>query len=203
MTRAARRLAKSLRARISDERVLEAIAAVPRERFVRADLIDDAYEDRALPNAHGQTISQPTVVALMCEALELQPDDRVLDVGLGSGYHAAVLAHLCAHVYGIERDRRLATAAVGVLADCGIDNVTVAAGDGRDGWPEHAPFQAINVAAAARHRIPEALEEQLAPGGRLIAPLADGVEERLTLVRRTQEGLERTTLGAVRFVPLR
>lgn len=195
-------LVRSLRDRITDERVLEAIATVPRERFVDPDRLGEAYDDAALPIAGGQTISQPTVVALMCEALALGPDDRVLDVGTGSGYHAAVMARLCAHVWGVERDPELVATAVAALAEAGADNVSVVEGDGALGLPDAAPFDAINVAATARGHVPEALEEQLAVGGRLVAPVRRRGSERLVLVRRTQDGLEREALQPVRFVPL-
>jgi protein-L-isoaspartate(D-aspartate) O-methyltransferase len=188
-------LVRSLRDRIADERVLDAIAAVPRELFVAPELAAVAYEDAAQRIGGGQTISQPTVVARMCEVLGLSPHDRVLDVGTGSGYHAAVLSRLCAHVFGVELDAGLAAA--------GIHNVTVVAGDGTLGLPEHAPFHAINVAAAARGAVPAELERQLAVGGRLVAPVAEGADEHLVLVRRHADGLERQVLEPVRFVPLR
>src|SRR5919112_730219 len=178
------KLLRSLRERISDERVVDAIAAVPRELFVAASLRGAAYVDAPLRIGGGQTISQPTVVARMCELLELSPDDRVLDVGSGSGYHAAVLSRLCAEVHGVELDPRLAARATRSLAAAGIDNVTIVAGDGTLGLPEQSPFDAINVAATARDEVPTALEQQLAAGGRLVAPLARGDAEHLVLVRR-------------------
>jgi protein-L-isoaspartate(D-aspartate) O-methyltransferase len=196
-------LVRSLRPRISDERVLAAIASMPRELFVEPELVAVAYADCPLPIGAGQTISQPAVVAGMCQALHLRPGDRVLDVGTGSGYHAAVMSRLCAHVYGIELEPRLAERAALALARARIDNVTVIAGDGRLGLPGEAPFDAINVAAKARDAVPAALEAQLAVGGRLIAPVAHGREEHLVFVRRTPDGLEREWLEAVRFVPLR
>jgi protein-L-isoaspartate(D-aspartate) O-methyltransferase len=196
-------LLQSLRERIADERVIDAIAAVPRELFVPPAMKAAAYVDAPLRIGGGQTISQPTVVARMCELLELSPSDRVLDVGSGSGYHAAVLSRLCAHVDGVELDPRLAVRATRSLADAGIDNVTIVAGDGSLGLPERAPFDAINVAATARDEVPPALEQQLASGGRLIAPLAHGSSEHLVLVRRGPAGLERFLLEPVRFVPLR
>jgi protein-L-isoaspartate(D-aspartate) O-methyltransferase len=196
-------LLHSLSSRIADERVLAAVAAVPRELFVAPSLQQFAYADRPLPIGGGQTISQPTLVARMCELLELGDDDVVLDVGSGSGYHAAVLSRLCRHVYGIDLDAELAEEAARSLRLAGIENVTLAAGDGAAGLPEHAPFHAINVAAAAADEVPPALEAQLAVGGRLIAPVAHGDAERLVFVRRGPAGLERTLLNAVRFVPLR
>jgi protein-L-isoaspartate(D-aspartate) O-methyltransferase len=196
-------LLRSLRDRIADERVVDAIAAVPRELFVDPLFDGAAYDDAAQPIGGGQTISQPTVVARMCELLELSPRDRVLDVGTGSGYHAAVLSRLCAHVFGVELDPSLADAARRALAAAGIDNVTVVAGDGARGLPEHAPFDAINVAAAARDQVPPELVRQLALGGRLVAPVARRGDEHLVLVRRREDGLEERVLEPVRFVPLR
>ena len=196
-------LVHKLSARIADQRVLAAVGSVRRETFVSPEHAPAAYDDAPLPIGGGQTISQPTVVARMCELLELAPADRVLDVGTGSGYHAAILSRLCARVWGVERDERLAAQATRALEAAGITNVTVTAGDGSLGLRDEAPFDAINVAAAARRRVPRALEEQLAPGGRLVAPVVRGGEERLVLVRRTEKGLERRALEPVRFVPLR
>jgi protein-L-isoaspartate(D-aspartate) O-methyltransferase len=196
-------LLHSLRPRIRDERVLAAMATVPRELFVEPALEQVAYADCPLPIGRGQTISQPTVVAGMCQALDLRPTERVLDVGTGSGYHAAVMAQLCDHVYGIELEPRLAARAATALAAAGIDNVTVRAGDGALGLPNEAPFDAINVAATARDEVPPALEAQLAVGGRLIAPVKSAGREHLVLVHRTNAGLDRERLEAVRFVPLR
>ncbi|MGI9097557.1 MAG: protein-L-isoaspartate(D-aspartate) O-methyltransferase [Solirubrobacteraceae bacterium] len=196
-------LLRSLRTRIADDRVVDAIAAVPREHFVAPALAAAAYVDAPLRIGGGQTISQPTVVARMCELLELSPTDRVLDVGSGSGYHAAVLSRLCARVRGIELDPRLAARAARSLAVAGIDNVTICAGDGALGLPGEAPFDAINVAATARDVVPAALERQLAVGGRLVAPVAHDGREHLVLVRRGPNGFERHLLEPVRFVPLR
>lgn len=200
----AARLVRSLRPLIADERVLDAIVAVPRELFVPPHLVDRAYDDEALPIGRGQTISQPLIVARMLELLELGPDDRVLDVGTGSGWHAALLAQLAAHVWTIERHPDLSGSAQRNLAAAGIggDAVTVIAGDGSLGLPEAAPFDAINVAAAAWD-LPAALEQQLAAGGRLVAPIG-GDGQQLVLVERSADGAElrRTGLEAVRFVPL-
>ena len=196
-------LLSSLADRISDERVLAAVAAVPRELFVSPALAAAAYNDAPLRIGHGQTISQPTLVARMCELLELDPGHRVLDVGTGSGYHAAVLSRLCSHVWGIERNAQLALRAARALLRAGIDNVTVVTGDGAAGLPEHAPFDAINVAATARDHVPLELQQQLGDGGRLVAPVARGPNEHLVRVRRKADGLVHEVLEPVRFVPLR
>ncbi len=202
----ARRLERTLRPLIADRRVLAAMAAVPRELFVAPDQADIAYENVPLPIGCGQTISQPLVVARMCELLAPQPHERVLDIGTGSGYAAAVLAALAGHVWTVERHAPLSQQAARNLRAAGIDNVTVVVGDGSLGLPEEAPFDAINVAAAAGDQVPPALEEQLAVGGRLVVPVApcsaEIGEQHLVLVRRTAEGLRRTDLEPVRFVPL-
>jgi protein-L-isoaspartate(D-aspartate) O-methyltransferase len=200
VSRDAGQLVEDLRSVIGDERVLQAIAEVPRDVFVPADLRDRAWENVALPIAAEQTISQPGVVARMCELLQLGRDDIVLDVGTGSGYHAAVLSRLAARVYSIERHAELSRGAQRSLTAAGIDNVTLLTGDGTHGHSPNAPYQAINVAAAST-TIPSALEEQLAEGGRLIIPL-DGPAQRLVLVRRFSAGLQRQELDPVKFVPL-
>jgi protein-L-isoaspartate(D-aspartate) O-methyltransferase len=190
-----------LRASVRDERVLRAIAGLPRERFVPDSQRDRAYENVALPIDCGQTISQPLVVARMLELLQLRGDECVLDVGTGSGYHAALLARLAGKVWTIERHAELSDAAQRTVAALGIKNVTFVVGDGSLGLPAQAPFDAINVAAAAGEEVPEALEQQLALRGRLVAPVgADG--QHLMLARRTLAGIKRQTLDPVRFVPL-
>jgi protein-L-isoaspartate(D-aspartate) O-methyltransferase len=193
------RLAARLRRFVADERVLDAIAQVPRDVFVAGPWRWAAWRNRALPIACGQTISQPLVVARMCELLELRPADRVLDVGTGSGYHAAVLARLADRVWSVERHPELSGRAAANLAAAGVDNVTLIVGDGRLGYPAAAPYDAINVAASGD--VPAELEDQLAPGGRLVAPVGDG-EQRLTLLRRVEDGVQRTAFEPVRFVPL-
>jgi len=193
-------LAARLRTMIRNERTLEAIAAIPREWFVPARERIRAYENVALPIACGQTISQPLVVARMLDLLDVRPGDRVLDVGTGSGYHAALLARLGGHVSTIERHPELTEIARRTLSEHGFGNVTCITGDGCLGLPEAAPFEAINVAAAGV-LLPEALEDQLAPGGRLVAPVG-GDYQYLTLVTRTPAALTRVTLDPVRFVPL-
>ncbi len=197
------RLATALATEIGDRRVLEAVAAIPRERFVPPDLQKRAYENRPLPIGLEQTISQPLVVARMAELLELRADDRVLDVGTGSGYHAAILAWLAGHVWSIERHAELSRTAHAALVDAGVANVTCLIGDGTRGLPEHAPFDAINVAAAARAQDVALLEDQLGPGGRLVAPLR-GRPQRLVRSRRSPDGahVTRELLEPVRFVPL-
>jgi protein-L-isoaspartate(D-aspartate) O-methyltransferase len=195
------RLLHTLRPYVSDERVLAALAAVPRDRFVPEELAGEAWDNVPLPIGSGQTISQPLVVARMCELLELQPSDRVLDVGTGSGYHAALLGRLAGHVWSVERHAALSRQAAANLRAAGVGNVTLVVGDGALGLPDEAPFDAVNVAAAAGAAVPRALEEQLAPGGRLVAPVEDG-DQRLCFVRRTDGDLERRTLERVRFVPL-
>jgi protein-L-isoaspartate(D-aspartate) O-methyltransferase len=194
-------LVSQLRPHVADERVLQAIAALPRERFVTAGERKRAYENVALPIACDQTISQPLVVARMLEVLELRPSDRVLDIGTGSGYHAALLAMLAGRVWTIERHEELSTQAQRTIASVGLANVVFAIGDGYEGLPDEAPFDAINVAAAIGEAVPEALGQQLAPGGRLVAPVGD-TNQRLILIRRTERGLIRQQLEPVRFVPL-
>jgi protein-L-isoaspartate(D-aspartate) O-methyltransferase len=194
-------LLAGLRARRVDDLVVDAVARVPRERFVPASLRDRAWEDGALPIGASQTISQPSLVAYMVALLGLRGGERVLDVGTGSGYHAAVLAQIAAHVWSVERHEELSASAARALAAAGIENVTLLVGDGSRGSPDHAPFDAINVAAAIDGPLPPALLEQLAEGGRLVAPVRDG-DERLVVVRRSGGRYQRSEHGAVRFVPL-
>jgi protein-L-isoaspartate(D-aspartate) O-methyltransferase len=194
-------LAERLRPAIDDERVLAAIASIPRELFVPERERRRAYENVALPIACGQTISQPLVVARMLELLRLAPEDRVLDVGTGSGYHAALLALLAERVWTIERHPELSAQAHNAIAQLGIDNVEFLVGDGWNGAPEHAPFDAINVAAATGDAVPAALDLQLADGGRLIAPVGTA-EQHLIVTRRTGDRFDRVRMEPVRFVPL-
>jgi protein-L-isoaspartate(D-aspartate) O-methyltransferase len=197
-------LLRELRHAIADERVLEAIAAVPREEFVSARERRSAYANRALAIDCGQTISQPLVVARMCELLELRPTDRVLEVGTGSGYHAAVLARLAAHVWSIETHAELSRSAARALERAGAENITLVVGDGSAGLPNEAPFDAICVTACAPPGALPALEAQLVAGGRLVAPVAGSGsgEERLVRSRATASGIVRSELEPVRFVPL-
>jgi protein-L-isoaspartate(D-aspartate) O-methyltransferase len=187
---------------IIDDRVLAAVASVHRERFVPAELAEFAYEDRPLPIGSGQTISQPYIVALMAQAAEITPSDKVLEVGTGSGYGAAVLGQLALEVWTIERHARLAKAANLLLNAEGVDNVHVTFGDGTLGLPKEAPFDAI-VVTASGPGVPAALRDQLAEGGRLILPT--GARKRgqsLLRVRRTDGEYQSDDLGPVRFVPL-
>jgi protein-L-isoaspartate(D-aspartate) O-methyltransferase len=188
---------------IQDPAVLEAMRSVPREAFLPPELEEFACDDSPLPIGRGQTISQPYIVALMAAAAALRPGDRVLEVGTGSGYAAAVLARIAREVYTIERHEELASLAARRLAELGISNVQVRHGDGTLGWPEHAPFDAI-VVAAGGPKVPDALLDQLAPGGRLVIPVGEGREvQRLLRVVRQADGTRREEeLGGVRFVPL-
>jgi len=195
-------LARSLRSWVGDARVLDAVAHVPRDRFVPPRLRERAWENEALPIGRGQTISQPLVVARMLEVLRLRPEDRVLDVGTGSGYHAALLAQLARHVWTIERLPQLSAWAAGNLAEARVENVTAIAGDGSRGLPEEAPFDAIVVTAAAPALV-DALTEQLAPGGTLVAPVGAATGQSLLRLRKDAAGrVSREDLGPVVFVPL-
>ena len=186
---------------IADPAVLAAMAEVPRERFVAADLAHLAYDDCALPIAADQTISQPYVVALMTEALELRPTDRVLEVGTGSGYAAAVLGRIAGTVWTVERHRVLAEEAAAHLHAVGLADVHVVVGDGTLGWPDEAPYDAI-VVTAGGPTVPKALRYQLADGGRLVMPVGEWGGQELVRVRRSGAELTEEALGPVRFVPL-
>ena len=189
---------------IQDLRVLRALEFVPRERFVEPEQAEYAYDDSALPIECGQTISQPYVVAAMSEALALEPNHKVLEIGTGSGYQAAILAQLAAAVVSVERYRTLADAARRRLRAIGLDNVTVIVGDGALGAPEHAPFDRIIVTAAAPD-VPQTLLDQLKEGGIMVVPIGpSGGVQSLQRIRKKPkgEGIERQELMAVRFVPL-
>jgi protein-L-isoaspartate(D-aspartate) O-methyltransferase len=187
---------------ISDERVLRAMGEVPRERFVPARLRRRAYGDSALPIGAGQTISQPWIVAAICQALRLDGSERVLEVGTGSGYSSCVLSLLAREVVGIELDSALADSAREAIAELEVSNVEVLTGDGSRGLPDRGPFDAIAVHAAAP-AAPRELLEQLVDGGRLVAPIAVEGGDMLTAYRRLEGGFETELLGPCRFVPLR
>ena len=187
---------------ITDTRVLSAIERVPRERFVLPSFEDQAYANTALPIDHGQTISQPFVVAFMSAALQVGERMKVLEIGTGSGYQAAVLAQLCRRVYTIERYPSLLRAAEQHFTELGLHSITTRLGDGARGWPEQAPFPRIVVTAAA-DEAPSVLLEQLDVGGIMVIPLgADGLHQELIRIRRTETGYESEELLPVRFVPL-
>jgi protein-L-isoaspartate(D-aspartate) O-methyltransferase len=184
------------------ERVLEAMAKVPRERFVPDDVREFAYEDTPLHIGHGQTISAPSMVAIMCDVLDVRDGDRVLDVGTGWGYHAAILSVLAGRgtVYSVERIPELAASAREILGELGFDNVKVILGDGSEGLPEFAPYDRINVAAAAP-KVPDKLTEQLAEGGRMVVPVGRYLQELILVVKKNGK-IEASQKGGVAFVPL-
>lgn len=185
---------------IRDTAVLRAMRTVPRHRFVPGVPAAVAYDDRPVPIGHGQTISQPYIVAFMAEAASLEPDDRVLEIGTGSGYGAAVLGELAGEVYTIEIVPELASQARWALEEAGYRNVHVRTGNGWLGWPGHAPYDAI-VVTAAPDQVPRALVEQLAMGGTLVVPVGEWVQT-LRVLRKTPEGLELRASLPVRFVPM-
>ncbi len=187
---------------VHDPRVLAAMRRVPREEFVPESLRSRAYQDGPLPIGEGQTISQPYIVAAMSEAVALEGDERVLEVGTGSGYQAAVLSELAREVYTIELEPSLAARAAQTLQHHGRANVHTRTGNGYAGWPEAAPFDAI-VVTAAPDQVPPALVEQLAPDGRLVIPVGGRAYQELLLIRKTEDGVVQRTLMPVRFVPLR
>ncbi|GJL64926.1 MAG: protein-L-isoaspartate O-methyltransferase [Nitrospirales bacterium] len=185
---------------VKDPMVLAVIRHVPRHRFVLEVDASEAYEDYPLSIGHNQTISQPFIVAFMTEALQLQPEDHVLEIGTGSGYQTAVLAHIASKVLSIEIVEPLAKRAEHTLKELGCDNVRVKLGDGYQGWPEEAPFQAIILTAAPEH-IPQPLLEQLKIDGRLVLPVG-GDPQSLMLIHRRKQGYTQTKLLAVTFVPM-
>ncbi len=197
------RLVMELRGQgITDTNVLGAIERVPREEFVPATFRDQAYENTALPIGHGQTISQPAVVGFMSQELEIGARMKVLEIGTGSGYQAAVLSKLCRRVYSIERDRDLLAEADKRFRDLRLNNIVTKRADGRLGWPEQAPFDRIIVTAAAEE-VPSALVEQLAPDGIMIIPVGGTPDtQHLLKCRWTEDGFDSETLWPVRFVPL-
>jgi protein-L-isoaspartate(D-aspartate) O-methyltransferase len=198
----ARMVERQLRRRgIHDERVLAAMGEVPREAFVPERVRRNAYDDSALPIGHEQTISQPWVVAAICQALALEGDETVLEIGTGSGYSAAVLAKLSRRVISLERVHELVEGARRVLRELEFANVEVIEADGSRGYPQEAPYEAIAVHAATPEA-PHSLLAQLAQGGRLVVPIAAGSADLLTLFQRTEDGLRQETIGPCRFVPL-
>ena len=185
---------------VSDKLVLAAMRKVPRHKFVPADMKPYAYEDRPLPIGEDQTISQPYIVALMTEVLELEGDESILEIGTGSGYQAAILAEIVAEVYTIEIVESLASTAAERLKGMGYKNITVRFGDGYKGWVEHEPFDGVIVTCAPDH-IPQPLVDQLKIGGRMVIPVGDRIQE-LVLLTKTEAGMERKDVAPVRFVPM-
>lgn len=186
---------------IRDVRVLEALRRVPRHLFVEEALKEQAYSDYPLPIGEKQTISQPYIVALMSEALALKGDEKLLEIGTGSGYQAAILAELAERVFSMERFPALAYRANQILQKLGYQNILIRVADGSLGWPDEAPFDGI-MATAGTPKIPQPLVDQLNVGGRLVLPVGDRLSQELVLVERTAEGIEKTNLGGVRFVDL-
>ena len=186
---------------IVDERVLAAMATVPRHRFVPERLREMAYADRPLPIGHGQTISQPYIVALMSQVLAVQPGDRVLEIGTGSGYQAAVLAAMGARVFSIEIVAELGRQAADTLKAAGYDHIQLKIGDGYKGWPEHAPFDAIIVTCAPT-QVPQPLKDQLAEGGRMVIPVGERYFQQLFLLVKSGGVIRQSTIVDVRFVPM-
>ena len=186
---------------IANTRVLEVMGRVPRHEFVPASEQAEAYHDHPLPIGHGQTISQPYIVAFMTEALDPKPTDRVLEIGTGSGYQAAVLAGLVAEVYSIEIVKPLAEQAEETLHRLGYQNVQVKAGDGYQGWPEHAPFDSI-IVTCAPERVPQPLVDQLRDGGKMIVPVGGGFGQELVLLEKRDREVRQRAVLPVRFVPM-
>ncbi len=186
---------------VTNERVLTAMRKVPREQFVPEEMRARSYTDRPLPIGYDQTISQPYIVAFMTEKLELKPTDRVLEIGTGSGYQAAILGELAAEVYSIEIIEPLGKGAEGTLKRLGYKNVHVKVGDGYKGWPEHAPFDAVIVTCAPNH-VPRPLVEQLKDGGRIIIPVGEAGAQELYLLEKKDGQLRQRAVLPVRFVPM-
>jgi protein-L-isoaspartate(D-aspartate) O-methyltransferase len=187
---------------IKDSRVIAAMRKVPRHWFVAEDLRDRAYGDEPLPIGNNQTVSQPYMVALMAEALQLRGDEKVLEIGTGCGYAAAIFAELCHKVFSIERIDELAIKARLTLTSLGYQNVSIQIGDGTMGWLEHAPYAAVVISAAAP-QIPRPLLEQLKPGGMLVLPMGEEELQTLVRIRKGQNGIKEEYLGECRFVKLR
>ena len=200
----ARMVARQIAGRgIRDQRLLQAMRTVPREAFVPEQQREFAYEDSPLPIEAGQTISQPYMVALMIEAAQIEPGDRALEIGAGSGYAAAVMAEIAERVFAIERHEELARLADDRMRRLGYDNVVIRQADGTHGWPEEAPFDAILVAASGSH-VPVGLKRQLTIGGRLVMPIGEpqSVQSLFKITRTGEDAFDSLDLGAVRFVPL-
>lgn len=199
---AGERLIKVLRSKgITDERVLEAFRNVPRHLFVDGAMYSQAYDDNALPIGAGQTISQPYIVALMTQLLSLGKDEKILEIGTGSGFQTAILARFSRRVYTVEYQRELADTARRRLRDMGYENIAFKHGDGSAGWPQHAPYAKILVTAGAPV-IPETLCEQLDVGGRMVIPIGDRYSQELIVYDKTEHGVEKRSEGGVIFVPL-
>lgn len=186
---------------VTDSRVLKAMSEIPRHLFVPHALWTQAYSDYPLNIGEGQTISQPLIVAMMTELLELKGNERVLEIGTGSGYQAAILCQLCSHLYTVERIRSLANTARKTLYDVGITNFTLRVGDGTLGWPEEAPFDAILVTAGAPE-VPKGYIDQLADGGRLVIPVGNELTQELFAIKRRGDNLEERVVSGCRFVKL-
>lgn len=187
---------------IKSRPVLNAMRKVERHRFVPMDLMREAYNDYPLPIGEGQTISQPYIVAFMTEAMALKPTDRVLEIGTGSGYQAAILAEICAEVYSIEIEEVLGNRADNLLDELGYKNIHVRIGDGYQGWPEKAPFDAI-IVTCSPSKIPQPLQDQLNEGGRMIIPVGDSFTQELILVKKEKGKLSKQYRLPVMFVPMR
>jgi protein-L-isoaspartate(D-aspartate) O-methyltransferase len=196
------RLIKILRSKgITDERVLDAFRRVPRHTFVDGAMYAQAYDDNALPIGEGQTISQPYIVALMTQLLELEKDQKILEIGTGSGFQTAILAQFSRRLYSVESQRDLAESARKRLRGMGYENIAFKHGDGSAGWPQHAPFEKIIVTAAGP-AVPETLVEQLENGGRMVIPIGDRHHQELMVCDKTEHGIEKRSEGGVVFVPL-
>jgi protein-L-isoaspartate(D-aspartate) O-methyltransferase len=199
---AAERLVRKLREKgITDEKVLDAFRKVPRHEFVDGAMYAQAYDDNALPIGFGQTISQPSIVALMTQLLEINRDEKILEIGTGSGFQTAILSQYSRRVYTIERHRELGEAALKRLRKMGYANIVFKIGDGSNGWPQHAPFDKIIVTAGAPV-IPQTLANQLAPGGKMLIPTGNRQSQQLMLYNKTSSGITSSSVAEVVFVPL-
>jgi protein-L-isoaspartate(D-aspartate) O-methyltransferase len=199
---AAERLVRKLREKgITDEKVLEAFRKVPRHEFVDGAMYAQAYDDNALPIGFGQTISQPSIVALMTQLLEINRDEKILEIGTGSGFQTAILSQYSRRVYTIERHRELGDATLKRLRSMGYANIVFKIGDGSNGWPQHAPFDKIIVTAGAPV-IPQTLSDQLAIGGKMLIPTGDRQNQQLMLYKKNASGITCSSVAEVVFVPL-